>query len=302
MRRPAAIVLFAAVTALAACGTPRPQPAVPPVPGAGPILDVATGATIRLEDLVRRLDRADIVLLGEVHDNPIHHRLRAGLIASAAAPGPTVVFEHFPFRRDSVLATRPAGALEPWLDAAGFDRAGWRWPLHQPLVEATLERDLPRRGSQLDRATIRAYLGGGAPALADLRALVARVPLDSAAQRTLDQTLVDGHCGQLPASAIPPLRDAQAARDAAMATALASAPAGRGAWLLAGNGHVRKDFGVPRLLPAVRPGARVVSVGFLEAGEGGALPSAAERAVYDVVWVTDAVSRPDPCAAFRRQS
>mgnify|MGYP006201562501 CR=1 FL=1 len=37
--------------------------------------------------------------------------------------------------------------------------------------------------------------------------------------------------------------------------------------LLAGNGHVRLDYGVGQLFAALRPQARVLSVGFLEAGE-----------------------------------
>ena len=64
--------------------------------------------------------------------------------------------------------------------------------------------------------------------------------------------------------------------------------AGRGVVLLAGNGHVRSDIGVPRWLPAdLRPRTRVV--GALEAGS-------TEPAAYDTVLRTAAQTRPDPCA------
>jgi uncharacterized iron-regulated protein len=68
--------------------------------------------------------------------------------------------------------------------------------------------------------------------------------------------------------------------------------------LIAGNGHVRRDHGVPLWLARQQPAARVVSVGFLEVDAEGRAPSAAERALYDVVWVTARQPRPDPCAGF----
>ena len=61
--------------------------------------------------------------------------------------------------------------------------------------------------------------------------------------------------------------------------------------LLAGNGHVRRDHGVPQLLAAAEPAARIVAVGF---GEPGTPPAA----YYDAWWVTPATERGDPCAGF----
>jgi len=83
---------------------------------------------------------------------------------------------------------------------------------------------------------------------------------------------------------------AQVARDQFMARSI-EANAARGAVLLAGNGHVRSDVGVPRwLTPATR--ARSVSIGLLEAGDP-------DQTSFGVTVTTQAQSRPDPCEGMR---
>ena len=289
--------------AVAACGgspASSTSTAVAPADGAV-ILDGPTGKAVSHDALLERVRAADFVLLGEVHDNAEQHRLRAGLIEAMARRRPAIVFEQFQWDRDSVLQTRPSGALEPWLDAAGFDRKGWQWPMHQPLVDVALKYDLPRYGSQLDRDRLRPVLHGGPDAAPPrLRELMQDVPLSEAGSRALEQTLAEGHCGELPQEMVPMMRTAQEARDAAMTEALLrAAGTGHSAWLIAGNGHVRRDYGVPRFLTKLEPGRTVLVVGFLEREPDGALPDEAERQVYDVVWVTARAEREDPCKAFR---
>ena len=294
-------VAFLAIS-IAACGGNSATPATTPDPAAATILDARTGAPMSRETLLKRLGSADYALLGEVHDNPAHHRLRADVIAASGSRKPAIVFEQFPWGEDSVLQTRPTAPIEPWLDRAGFDRNGWRWPMHQPLIDAAVQHDLPRYGSQLNREKLRTIMRGGADAApAPLAELMRKVPLSEAGGKALETTLAEGHCGELPAEMVPMMRNAQEVRDAAMTDAMLRASAdGRPAWLIAGNGHVRRDYGVPRFLTALVPAKTSVVVGFLEREPDGALPSEAERAVYDVVWITERAEREDPCKAFRR--
>lgn len=269
-----------------------------------PVLSAEDGTPVSAAEFTARLRAADAVLLGELHDNPDHHRARAALFA-AAGPDAMAVFEHFA-RADAPVPTPAASeSREAWLDRAGFDRAGWAWPLHAPLVEAALAAGRPMRGTNLSREALRDVVRRGAGAAPPpLAALVAAAPLDSAARATLDAELVAGHCGQLPASMIAGLRDAQVVRDAAMAAAIVDARAAGTPWLFAGNGHVRRDVAVPRLLAASHPRWRVLTVGFVERDSAGRPPApATTRGRYDLVVVTDApAGRPDPCAAFRRPS
>ncbi len=265
-------------------------------------IDISTGlgAPRSPAQAISAMRLADHVLLGEVHDNPLHHRERALLIKALADRRPTLVFEQFPRSANDALATPVAGDLEGWIGRAGFDRRGWGWPLHRPLIEAALAAQLRLRGGNLARDEARniARLGAGA-APTDLASRLAQ-PLPASAAETLDRGLVDGHCGQLPAAALPRMREAQAARDLAMADALlrAAADGASPTVLIAGNGHVRRDHGVGLWIARQQPAATVLSVGFLEVGPDGVAPSAAERAAYDLVWVTPRQPRPDPCAGF----
>ncbi len=297
---PHRLTVAAALLVAAACRTPAPGTA-PPVLSLGDEVAVfdPSGRPVTIPTLQARLDAAGVVLLGELHDNAWHHRVRGRLIAAAATP-PAVVFEQFPETGGPISPPAPGDSLTGWLDRHGFDRRAWRWPLHAPVVEAALAGGRAIRGSGVTREALRTVVregrGAAAPAHRDL---MDRAPLAGAAAAALDTVLVAGHCGQLPEAMVPGLRAAQEVRDAAMTRALLAAAADGPAWLIAGNGHVRRDFGVPRLLAGVAPETRPLVVGLLDRRPGEAVPPAGERALYDLVIVTPAAARDDPCASFR---
>jgi uncharacterized iron-regulated protein len=143
-------------------------------------------------------------------------------------------------------------------------------------------------------------MGGTSAAPEPLRQLIARAPLDSAARAVLDTEIVVGHCRQLPETMVPGMIAAQEVRDAAMTHALLMAATGGPAWLIAGNGHVRRDLAVPRILARVAPGKRLLVVGLLEREEDGTAPKADERRNYDLVIITPRTARPDPCEQLRQ--
>jgi uncharacterized iron-regulated protein len=284
---------------LAACGGPARAPLAPvrfALPDSTFILDGPTGSPVSTPDLLRQVGAADLVLLGEVHDNAVDHALRGALLTAFADRHPAVVFEQFA-RADGPIAVPAAGdSMEHWLDAHGFDRTGWKWPIHRPVVDAAIAHARSLWGSGLSRETLRSVVRDtGASAPADLRQLMDQAPLDSTARAVLDRELIEGHCGRLPAALIPGMRAAQVVRDASMALGLVQAGTGGPAWLIAGNGHVRRDVAVPRLLRTAAPGSRVLAVGLLEREADGALPDVAERRMYDLVIVTPRAVREDPC-------
>jgi uncharacterized iron-regulated protein len=268
--------------------------AVPPAP-ADDILDAASGRAVDRPELLARLGGADYLLLGEVHDNPRHHRARAELLRALPAGFRTVVLEQL----DRGTRLDPALPLDAALDKAGFDGKGWQWPLHEPVFGAARERGMHLLGGNLGRKEARRVAMEGEPALDDgLSRLLARSPLSEAARQGLDADLSAGHCGRLPDARLPNLRLAQRARDAALASTLLETGGGP-AILLAGNGHVRRDYGVPVLLACEAPRARVVSIGFMELAAGERPDAEAWRGVYDYLWFTPAAERDDPCAGLR---
>ncbi|NDY90270.1 ChaN family lipoprotein [Ideonella livida] len=310
---------------LGACAWMGPQGGSPsghsgghPPEGQG--YEAATGRPLDPTAWQARLAQADVLLLGERHDNALHHTLRGRWIA--ALPHAQVVAEHLPQGGTVVWPTAPnlpeqqeapSGPREAaWLaalTAAGFEPQAWGWPLHQGLMAPLAQAGVPVRGGNLPRALARRIAREGEAALPPaLAASLARAPLSGGALASLQAALVQGHCGQLPVARLPAMVAAQRARDAAMGQSLLAAwdAGARPAVLVAGNGHVRTDWGVPVWLRAQRPGLRVLSVVMSEVGEGesnhplpGTLPPQApgsEGAAADLLWLAPApAGREDPC-------
>lgn len=255
------------------------------------IIEVTSGREISRTELLAQARQSDFLLLGEIHDNPHHHRRRAELIAGLAPRA--IVAEQLDEGRRTDWARAPGEPLEKRLSTAGFDAAGWQWPLHEPLFAGLAEARIDVVGANINRNLARRIVREGSPALpAPVAAALAASPLSPGAEATLDADLLDNHCGQLPASRVPGMRLAQRARDAAMALGLTTLPE-RPAILVAGNGHVRGDYGVPALLARLRPGARIINIAFGEEGK-----AADAGTAYTHLWTTPAVHRDDPCKGF----
>jgi uncharacterized iron-regulated protein len=260
------------------------------------IVDVASGRVVSRADVLDRMRDSDFVLLGELHDNALHHERRAALLRDLGRPT-TVVVEQLPSAAAPALDRHARGNdLLQALQGAGFDARGWGWPLHEPLFAALAAAGHAVRGGNLPRELARRVAMDGPSALPDeLRRAIESAPLNAAATSALEGDLIAGHCGQLPASRLPRMVWAQRGRDAAMAAALRDARAGRSetaTLLIAGNGHVRRDYGVVPLLLHAQPAARVLSIGFIEGAQDAARPP------FDLAWTTAAAAREDPCAGM----
>lgn len=253
----------------------------------------------------RRLDGDTVALLGEVHDNAALHGLRLAGLRQAIEAGwrPLVAMEQFDTDRqadiDHARRERPLDADHLIARATSGQPGGWDWRHYRPLVELALAHGLPLVAANLPRAQARLLVRGGWPDVfgADVRRdLGLDGPLPARLQAEQEKAVDDGHCGALPRALLPGMARAQLARDAVMAQALrgpALARPGQGAVLIAGNGHVRRDQGVPAWLLHGQPGLpheRLWVVGFVEPPEG---PPPA--GLYDAWVQAPAVDRPDPC-------
>jgi uncharacterized iron-regulated protein len=313
-----ALVLWVLLTGLAPGGSPE-EPWQAPLrrdhPLVGRIWDVAAGEFIDSAALVDRLRRGRFVLLGEKHDNPDHHRLQAWLLRALIAAGrrPAVGFEMFTVDDAPAiarqLAAHPSDAVG-LAEAVNWQHSGWPdWAMYRPVAEAALHAKLPVIATNLSPATARSLGQSGAAALDG--ALVARFgldrPLAADLQAAMAEEIRDAHCGYASARQVDAMILVQRARDAQMADSLVAAGQQDGAVLIAGAGHVRRDYGLPVYLASVAPGASVVSVAFLEVGQDGLDPTAyaprfrRHALPFDYIWFTPRVDDQDPCAAFDEQ-
>ncbi|OYY64042.1 MAG: hypothetical protein B7Y51_05035 [Burkholderiales bacterium 28-67-8] len=296
------------VWALLGCSAlPGPPPEAADAVFAG-VVD-ASGARPDPAALLQRLRGARYVLLGEIHDNAQQHELRAALLRRLLSDGvpSVVVFEQIDREHSAALgaaAIATPNDVEAVIAAGALDRAGWRWPLHRPVFAAALDGGAALAGGNLSRADAsRLVRGGTSQAPADLRELI-DPDQDASWTREHQAELLHqvdiGHCGALPASMLAPMALAQRGRDAALAMAMVqaarqAAPGAR-VVLIAGNGHVRRDIGVPHDLARLEAGAREVSVAFLESDGG--RPGTVDGP-YDTAWFTPSAERTDPCADFK---
>ena len=257
------------------------------------IVDLNSGRQISEQQLIEQLRLSDIVLLGEFHDNAQHHTQRAGLIKQIARTKLTVVAEHLPSQYEVVYQADLLSDLQ----AAGFDAKAWRWPLHSPLFDSVRRARLSFIGGNLPKGFSKQLFSDGASALpGPLAQSYGVTMLDESAQQQLDQDLIDGHCGKLPEKYLQPMRLVQRATDVSMAHALLDH---QPSVLLAGNGHVRKDYGVPQVLNRLAPELKIAAVGFIEHDQTleELVKSSANR--YDFIWISAATKRADPCEDFK---
>ena len=238
-------------------------------------LGLAAGSTAAQE--LPALPPADVYILGEVHDNPAHHAVQAAMVAAIAPVA--IVFEMLTDEQADRIGPdtpRDAATLGPLLDWA---ESGW------PAIEMY---------APVMAAAGVAPVFGAAGAPGDLSAFGLDEPLPPDQQALREDLQRAAHCDGLPEGMLPEFVGRQRHKDALFAarTIAAFDAAGGPVVLIAGNGHARKDWGVPAAIARVRPDIVVVSV----------VQSEPERETVpgDVALVAPAPEgRMDPCDAFR---
>lgn len=230
-----------------------------------------------------RLLPTPLLLVGEQHDAPEHQVLQRDLVQALASRGAlaAVVMEMADVERSTEGLPPDAEVARVREALAWDDETGWPWPIYGPVVMAAVRAGVPVFGGNLPRSRMRAVMGNAA-----LDGTVP--PAVLAEQRDL---IRKAHCDLLPASQLGPMTRVQLARDRVMAnTALARVSAGKTVLLIAGNGHVRRDIGIPLHLPQGQAHQVLVA----RAGEAGAgLPA-------DLTWDTPALPPRDHCAELRQ--
>jgi uncharacterized iron-regulated protein len=243
------------------------------------------------------------ILLGEVHDNAAQHALRLEVLRRLISTGarPAIAFEQFDRERQSDIdrARRERPRDAGYLIEQGGGAKSWRWEFYRPFVQLALDFDLPIVAANLSRADAMKLSTEGWSALSDVTAEqklgIERMPTGfrEAHQREIQR----GHCDLIPADVLPAMARVQIGRDLVLAKSIRP-HIERGVVLLAGNGHVRKDIGVPTWLAADEL-TQAISVGMLEVGEPDEPDQLAAR--FDVFIMTPAAERPDQCAELRKR-
>ncbi len=284
---------------LAACAALAPTPGRLVLRPGG---DEAMGARLVGE----RAQRAEVIYLGESHDNPQHHATQTRILEALLATGkrPVLAFEMLTEDQqaalDELMATDETAA-----DAER--RLRWRargWPdfsMYWPLFELARRHRLPVVATDLDAAVVRRIGREGLAAVGDTGArLGSLLPPDAAREQAIARTIQEAHCHLMPERRLPLMVESWHARNVTIARHLAAALSRASpVVVIIGRGH-QAAGGLPDQLEALRPGTRQLVVELLERPSGQHEDAVARRGSGDILWLTPPVVRPDPCEALRR--
>ena len=232
------------------------------------------------------------LLLGEVHDNPQGHRQRLNDLRNLLAQGwrPAIVMEQFDAAQSEKLSAAMRDCKNADCVIAKAGSGGWEWPLYRPLIELALRYQLPLAAANLSRQQLGSAMRQGINSVLDTKTMqdfglpASLTPELYAVQR---EEIVAGHCGKAPASMLEGMINAQVARDVWMAKVMLEHNV-RGVVLIAGNGHVRRDWGVAYWLRQRGP-SDIRSVGYIENADSTEIPQ------FDRTVSVPPHPRSDPC-------
>ncbi len=270
----------------------------------------AEGESLSYGDLLPRLAQSSLLLIGEKHDNPDHHRLEARLLRDLVDGNTAVVFEMLDDRHVSTLSDLSAGASRLSLDRLQqllqWPEKGWPWSDYGPLFLQVLQQQGQLLAGNIDRSRMMGIYAQGLASLGQeaLRSngrFASAASLQTALEAPIVELVYDSHCGKMPRDKLQPMMQIQLAKDASMAFALTSAATPRRI-LIAGGVHARKDVGVPQHL-AVTGGRRVqedsLTLLMLEVQPDKFEPEdypALTHGQADIVWFSPQLSDQDYCS------
>jgi uncharacterized iron-regulated protein len=254
---------------------------------------------------------AQVVYLGESHDNPRHHAAQARVLEAMLAGGarPALAFEMLtedqqPAVDAAMLETADSAALEKRLE---WSLRGWPdFEMYRPLFDLARRYRLTVIALDLPRSAVRRIAGEGLAALApgERSQVASRLARDENRERVIASEIETAHCGLLPAAAVPRMVEAWHARNVTMAQRILQAlgqELGQGleraaqVVVIVGRGH-QAPGGLADQVEALRPGTRQLIVDLIETEE-----TASDLAVSEsrIVWPGPPLDRPDPCAPLR---
>jgi len=227
----------------------------------------------------------DIVVLGEVHDNPDAHLGQAAVLRELR---PTAVVFEMLTAEEAQRADADRNQI-----AAAWDASGWRdYPIYAPIFDALGKARIV--GAAAPRDAVRDVYSEGAAALfgADAARFGLVDALPEGQQKARMQLQFIAHCEAMPLDMMAGMVAVQRYRDAVFARAALEAlkTYGPPVAVIAGNGHARTDWGVPAVIAKAAPGITTRAIGFVEDDTG--MP-------FDETRIVPPAERDDPCEPLR---
>jgi len=235
----------------------------------------------------------DVYIIGEIHDNPAHHRVQADMVAELV---PAALVLEMLSAEQADLITPELRRNETAMNAAlGWDESGWPdFKHYYPIIRSAPQARI--YGAGLTRQQARqAVKGDFEPFLGDaVDEYRLRDPLPDDEQAAREALQMAAHCDALPKSALAGIVMVQRLRDAMLSETIRTAMADTGGpvVVITGNGHARRDWGAPAFLARLAPDIEIRVIGQTE-------DDAPLEGEFDEVISAPAAEREDPCGQFQ---
>ncbi|WP_130470041.1 ChaN family lipoprotein [Candidatus Magnetaquicoccus inordinatus] len=292
------------------------------------ILDSRNHKQLNPAALLPELLKADVIYLGEEHDNPHHHQIQLAVLQQLLQHGkkPLIGFEFFSREQTPWLMHYTVGKpsslpikqpLDP--DQQLRVQLGWEkredWSYYFPLLQLARQQHLTIFGADLPEGLRLRLTREGLQSLTPLeRSLWRQTPFQHADyQQLMRDKLAQAHCGMASESLLDRLYETWLARNEAMAQSIVAMSENNDSpiVIIVGAGHVTHNMGIYERVHALRPQLRQLNLGLISGSWEefvSSLPlptlhigSTSFLPAHEMLWLTPASAESsDHCAAWSK--
>ena len=297
------------------------------------IWDIESRKVIKQEELIEHFLGADVIYLGEKHDNARQHEIQLQVLEALVSKGkrPSIGFEFFTIGQTSLLMnfTQPSAPImnmgskdhDPELvlrQALGWDhRSDEEWSYYFKLIEFARDNQLPAFATDIPWGLSSRITRVGVESLhpTELSLLVDTGLNDSEYEQLMLEEFTNVHCGYRNEEMFRRMYQAWIARNDAIAQSIVNtleANPQKPVVMIIGFGHLRHGMGIPERIAYLRPETKQINFSMMEISlEPSLLESYLPefeingrtfRQDLDYIWFTSRQDMEDPCKAFRKQS
>lgn len=270
----------------------------------GKIWDVKQQLFINQDALVTQVLDSEYLLLGERHDNLVHHEHQTWIIHQLlkAQRQASVAFEMIDNYQGARIARQEVTSADQLISILNQFKTGWKYEQrYKSLFEEVLAAGYHIDSANLNRKRLMHTVMQGEDKLPALyKDMLERTPLTSEQMAVLQEEINQSHCNMLDDKTARKMTLGQRVRDVIMAQSLLNSKQPIKV-LIAGNGHVLNDRAVPLYvrsrLKQKSKHARILTIGFIEVEANANNVSDYEQRwggkniPFDVVWFTPQVQR-----------
>jgi uncharacterized iron-regulated protein len=249
------------------------------------------------------------ILLGETHDNPVHHRHQAWIIQQLAEHGRTVgvAFEMISQSQYEIITKHTLHSASEVFDVLNWEQTGWpERKLYEPVFSAALQAHYKLFPANIARDRLNSIIKGDNESIPkDIAQRLEDNPLPPDMDAALRKEIDESHCHMLPEDMVHAMMMGQRVRDAVMADSLLKYQQADGIVFIGGSGHAQ-NRGVPYYIKAEKPDAKVFNIAWMEVDKQLTTAKAyrdywgIDELPFDYVWFTARIDRPDPCEELKK--